>query len=246
VKNVFIAIFVAFIVLVVSFVGIGGSFERQFWLAFLPGLMENLAALAVAVFVIERIFRSERVDKLKQTNERQSRFVEFLVNRLAFRILKHLALATDQDMQNDSKMNFDFAFVMFQKADVPTIFYEKFMASETKEDFAGGFSRILAEGTETISKALDAVYPRPDPGLKQNDEQMNFAAGSLEALKALISAFGAANAEVKAGEQMKPEHLDLLIKMMYGSVRLQLLTIQRLIIHIRDKAQANELFFALD
>ena len=60
-KNAPAAISIAFIVLTVAFVSLGGSFDKQFWLAFLPGLMGNLAILALAIFVIDSIFKKERL-----------------------------------------------------------------------------------------------------------------------------------------------------------------------------------------
>lgn len=245
-RNVFAAMFVAFVVLVVSFWAIGGSFDRQFWLAFFPGLMGNLTILAVAIFVIERIVRGGRIAKLKQTNESQSQFVRFEVNRLAFHVLKHLALATDEQFHNDPTLNFDFAFYALKEADVATVFYERMMESKDKSKFVGQFSQILEDGAKGISKALGDVYPRPDPALIRTSSGLNFSIGSLQALEALINAFYAANAQVGEDGKMKPEHLDVLIKVAYARIGVELQSVRDALIEIGEKAQADELFIALD
>src|SRR5208283_453987 len=122
-RNVIAALVVSFIVLVCIFVGIGGSFDRQFWLAFLPGLMENLVILSVAVLIFDSIFKKERIDKLEQTNERQSRFVLLLNNRLAFKILEYLALATTEEVGKDSALDFEFALDRLRTINLANVFY---------------------------------------------------------------------------------------------------------------------------
>ena len=76
-KKVSAFILVGFIVVAVAFIIVGGSFDRQFWITFLAGLMENLTILALAVFVIESIFKRERWNKLEQTNAKQSQWIYF-------------------------------------------------------------------------------------------------------------------------------------------------------------------------
>src|SRR5258708_1177889 len=195
-RNVIAALVVSFILLVCIFVGIGGSFDKQFWVAFLPGLMENLVILAAGVLIFDSIFKKERLDKLEQTNERQSRFVLLINNRLAFKILEHLALATVEEFGKDSELDFAFALDRLKTIDLANVFYEKLMGSENKEIFAEGFEKILTRETEGISKALDNVYPRPDPALKLSEDQMISSIAALGALVMLIRSCREANAQV--------------------------------------------------
>jgi hypothetical protein len=245
-NNVVAAIFVGLILIILIFVGIGGSFDRHFWLSFLPGLMENLAVLAVAVLVIESIFKSERLSKLQQTNERQSRFVLFLSNRLAYHLLEHLALATKDEFHKDAELNFEFARDRFKVTNLPKIFYDKLMESKTKEAFTEGFEKILSNGTESISKALDNIYPRPDPTIKQNVDEINFSIGAVGSLKMLIASFKAANEQVGADKQMTPEQLNLLIEIAYSQIGLEIQKTQNAIVQLSEQANANELFISFD
>jgi hypothetical protein len=245
-KKVFAAVLIGFVVLAVIFLSIGGSFDKQFWLNFLPGLMENLAILALALFVIDSIFKKERLDKLEQTNASQSRFVLFCSNRLAFLLLEHLALATKEESQKDPSLNFEFALNKFRDTPLAVVFHEKLMQSEHKEDFVDSFEKLLSDQAKGISQALDVIYPRPDPAIRQIEEKMNFSTGSLRALKMLISAFKATNAQLGANEQLKPEHLNILIEIGYQQIGSALENIQGAIIHLSDRAKNNKLFIFLD
>jgi hypothetical protein len=245
-NNVVAAIAIGFIMLALVFVGIGGSFDRNFWLSFLPGLMENLAALAVAVLLIDSIFKRERLAKLGQTNAGQSRFVLFLNNRFAYHLLEHLELANEEEFHKDAELNFEFARDRFKNANLAEIFYQKLMESKNKEDFVDGFEKILSRETEGISKALEKLYPRPDPTIKQNVDDMNFSIGAVGVLKTLIASFRGANEQVDEDKQMMPEHLDLLIKIAYGHIAIELQKIQNAIVQLSEKAEGNELFMSLD
>jgi hypothetical protein len=246
-NNVFAAIFIGFVVLALVYIGIGGSFDRRFWLDFLPGLMENLTILAVAIFVIDRIFKKERLDKLVQTNAGQSRFILLVSNLLAYKLLEYLALATKDEVGNDPELNFEFALERFKGANLEAIFYEKLMESENKEAYTEGFTKILSSRAEGISKALDKIYPRPDPTIGQISEEMISSIGMLDAFKSvLLESFKKANAQVSADEQLKPEQLDLLIKIAFVQIGPELQKIQSAIIQLSEKAKANELFIRLD
>lgn len=245
-KKVFASIFAAFILFTGVFIYIGGSFDKQFWLAFLPGLMENLAILAVAVLVIDSIFKKERLAKLEQTNVRQSQFVLLLSNRFAYLLLKYLALVTKQEVASDTAVTFEFAIEKFRITDLAAAFYEKLMAAENKEAFAAGFEEILSRGAKGVSDALENIYPRPDPTIEGSVGEMMFSVGMLGALKALLGAFKAANAQVGAEDQLKPEHQNLLIRIGYEQIGLELTKIHNAIIKLSDQAKANKLFISLD
>lgn len=73
-----------------------------------------------------------------------------------------------------------------------------------------------------------------------------FSIGMLGALKALLGAFKAANAQVGADDQLKPEHQNLLIRIGYDQVGLELTNIHSTIIKLSDRAKANKLFISLD
>jgi len=100
-KKAFAAVCVAFVVLTGAFLAVGGSIDRPFWLVFLPGLIANLIILAIAIFVIDRIFKRERLDKVEQTNVAQSKFVLLLSNRFAYLLLEYLSIATKEEVGQD-------------------------------------------------------------------------------------------------------------------------------------------------
>ena len=239
-------IFFTLILLTLVFVHIGGSFDKQFWLTFLPGLMQNLVILAVAVLVIDGIFKRERFAKLEQTNAGQSQFVLLLSNRSAYLLLEFLSLAGVNEVDGDKALNFEFALERLRLTNLAAVFYEQLMAAENKVAFAEGFESMLSRETEGISKGLDKIYPRPDPTIKQLTDRMQFSIGALGALKGLFEAFNAANAHVRAENQLKPEHLELLVRVAYDQVGMELDNIRSSIIKVSDSARANKLFMPLD
>jgi len=245
-RNIFAAMFIVFLLVALVFRGIGGSFDINYWLSFLPGLMENLVALAAAVFIIDRIRESQRLEKLKLTNVVQSQGILFLSNRFAFHLLEQLGLATKEEFGKDSEMNFEFALDRFKSIDLGEVFYKNLMESKNREKFAEDFEKTLSRDTDNISKALGRVYLRPDPTIEQDVLDMNSSAGFLAALKSLIEAFRKANEQIGVDEQIKPEHLDLLIKIGYPPIRRELLNTQRAIIELSEKATNNELFVSFD
>jgi hypothetical protein len=241
-RNISAAIFVVAVLSIVAFVAIGGSFDRTFWLNFLPGLMENLTALAVAIFIIERILAKGRFDKLAQANAAQSHYIFFLSNRQAYLLLNFLGLANQKEFSSDAELNFEFAYDRLKGMDLATTFYDKLMDSEDKQTFIEGFVEILREQHEGISKALDKIYPRPDPNLKS----MHASYGMVNALAILPKSYKGANQEVREEDRLKPEHLDLLIKIGYPPVRQELKNIQEAIVELSEKASENKLFISFD
>ena len=245
-KKVIAVIATAFTLLAAVFTAIGGGFDRQFWLAFLPGLMGNLVILAVAVFLIDSIFKRERLDKLARTNAGQSRFVLFNANRLAYKILEYLELATMEEAHKDPELNLEFANEKLKDTDLAGVFYEKFMRAQDREAFVEGFEKILNAETEALSKGLDKIYPRPDPTIKHVLDQTAFSIGSVSFLKTLLESFKTTNAQVGPREQLQGDKLDLLIRVVYGKIGLELKKIQIAILLLSEKAKANELFMSFD
>jgi hypothetical protein len=246
-NNVVAGIFIfCFLVLVVVFHSIGGAFDKQFWLGFLPGLMGNLAILAVAIFVIEDIFKRERSGKLAQANASQSKFVLLLSNRLAYHVLAHLELASIDEINKDPELNFEFATERLRGTDLAATFYEKLMASENRASFAQDFAKIVSTGTETISEALDKIYPRPAPALKQATENMMYSSGAVGVLKTLFEAFGVANKKVAEADRMAPEQLALITDIALTQTGGQMRSIQTGILELSANAKANRLFISLD
>jgi hypothetical protein len=162
--------------------------------------------------------------------------------------LQHLELLADDAIPKHSELDFAFALEVIKRTNLAAVFYEKLMESHDKEAFLNGLVEILKPHTEGISKALDKIYPRPDPTLMQMAErQMNFAIGAIESLKFLVEAVKRTNAGLGNDQQFKPEHLDVLIKVSYhGLMSEAVQDIRNAIIQLADKANANELFFSLD
>jgi hypothetical protein len=240
------AIFVGFVTLIIIFMVIGGVFDRPFWLAFLPGLMANLAILFVAVFVIDRMFQEERWDKLKKINARQSEIVLFLSNRMAYWLMEYLGLANEEEIQSDKTMKFEFAIGKIKATDLAEAFYEEMRKSEVREAFVGGFVKKLYDGTEGVLKALDAIYPRPDPEAKKLADEIIYSSGTLEGFKGVLGAIKEANVQVRADRQFNSEQVDLLIKVAYSRVGSELQKIRNNIVELSQRAKANRLFVSLD
>jgi len=245
-KSVIVALLVSFIVLILIFVCIGGNFDRQFWLAFLPGLMENLLILAVGVLILDMILKHERLDKLERTNERQSRFVLLINNRLAFKILQYLRLATTEEVDKDPEYDFSFALGRLKTIDLEKVFYEKLMNSDKREDFVAEFEKMLRKETAGISKALDDVYPRPDPELKLSEDAMVSSIAAVGALLMIIRSFREANAQVEEKGQLKPEQQDLLIEIAYDRIGQEIQRIRDITVNLSEKAAANRLFLSFE
>jgi hypothetical protein len=104
----------------------------------------------------------------------------------------------------------------------------------------------LSRETEGISKSLDAIYPRPDPATKQIAEEMIAASGYLSVFKDFVGMFAVVNAGLAPEDQLKPEHIDLLTKIVYRTVGPELQSLQRGIGELSDRAKANRLFIQLE
>jgi hypothetical protein len=208
--------------------------------------MENLAILGVAVLIIDSIFKTERFGRLRQTNVRTSRSVFFFSNRLAYKLLEYLALAKIEEFHQDPKLEFEFAIERMRATDLAAILYEKLMQAEDKQTLLAGVEKILSDEMTGISKALENIYPRPDPAIMELIDQMSFSTGSVGALETLTSAFKEANDHVAPEQKMKAEYLDLLIQVVYGKIAEQLERIRLTVIKLSDDAKANRLFTSLE
>jgi hypothetical protein len=235
----------AFFVLIAVYVCIGGEFNRQFWLSFLPGVMENLVILAIAVLVIDSISKKQNLAKLEQTNARPSRAILSFSNKLAYLLLEYLALATREEVHSHKAPNFQFAIERLRLTDLGAVFHGQLMNAEDKAVFAEGFERILIEQTEGVANSLKEIYPRPDPGVVQGVEQMQFGIGSVMVLKDVLGAFKTVNAQAGIQDQLNPEQLDLITEIGYRQVGLQLNNMRDFIVSLSDRAKANRLFISL-
>jgi hypothetical protein len=235
----------AFFVLIAVYIRIGGEFNRQFWLSFLPGVMENLVILAIAVLVIDSISKKQNLAKLQQTNARPSRAILSFSNKLAYLLLEYLALATREEVHSDKASNFQFAVERLRRTDLGAVFHGRLMDAADKALFAEGFEKILIEQTEGMVNSLKEIYPRPDPGILHGVEQMQFGIGSVMVLKDVLGAFKTVNAQAGVHDQLHPEQLDLITEIGYRQVGLQLNNMRDFIITLSDRARANRLFIAL-
>jgi len=238
-------IVVAFFALIAIYVRIGGVFNRQFWLSFLPGVMENLVILAIAVLVIDSISKRQNRAKLQQANARPSRTILSISNKLAYLLLEYLALATREELHSDKAPSFQFAIERLRRTDLGAAFHERLMNAQDKAAFAEGFENILIEQTEGVANSLKEIYPRPDPIFVQGVEQMQFGIGSVMVLKDVLGAFKTVNAQAGSQDQLHPEQLDLITEIGYRQVGLQLNNMRDFIINLSDRAKANRLFISL-
>jgi len=241
-----IAISIAIASLAIIFKYIGGVFDKPFWLAFVPGLLANLVILAVAVFVIDRIFQQDRWRKLERINASQSKFVLFLTNRLAFWLLDYLDLTAKEEVTKDPQLNFEFAIEKIKESRVAATFFEKFEQSNNKQEFIDGFTKKVTDGINCISKALGTIYPHAEADVNALLEELSSSSAMVSAFGMLDKAINEANKKVQPGEQLKPEQVDLLFKIGYAAPAEAMEKIINCITALSDKAKENKLFASLD
>jgi hypothetical protein len=156
-----------------------------------------------------------------------------------------LALATREEVHSDKALNSQFAIERLRLTDLGAAFHGRLMIAEDKAAFAEGFEKILIEHTEDVANSLKEIYPRPDPGIVQGVEQMQFGIGSVVVLKDVLGAFKTVNAQAGIQDQLNPEQLDLITEIGYRQVGLQLNNMRDFIISLSDRAKANRLFISL-
>lgn len=215
-KKVLAVVLASFLLLIIPFKLLGGTFDRIFWLSFIPGLMGNLAIAAVAIFVIDSLFKRERWQKLEQINAKQSAFVLFLSNRSAYWLLEYLGQTNEEEIKQDKTMNFEFAIAKIRNTDLAQIFYEKLQGAADREAFVAGFAKNVSDSSQGISKALETIYPHPDPEIKALADDLMHSSGALEALKGILEAIKEANIQVSADQQLNPHQIDLIIQIACG------------------------------
>ena len=160
--------------------------------------------------------------------------------------MEYFALATSDEFRRDPELDFEFARERMRGINLAEIFYKKLMETQDREVFVGGFETILSRATSGILKALDEIYPRPNPTIKQVVDKMNYSVGSLMALEQLLGAFNSTNAQLDVDKQFKPEHLEVLLRVAYGHTGMELSNIQNALVQLSERAKANNLFISLD
>jgi hypothetical protein len=243
-----VSFIVAFLLcaVIIAFISIGGSFDRAFWLAFLPGFTGNIIILAIALFVIDRIFRQERVHLLRETNTGKSQFVRLLANRMAYLLLEYLQLVGKGDVHRDPEMYFQFAVEKLRAINLTTTFYEQLVRTADKEKFAGGFAKIVERESQGISKGLESIYPRPDSKLEQMAHQLLEASGAVSAFSSVFRAINETNAQLDESERFSKDQQDLLGKVSFIELQPQLQLVQAYILEISDRANTNSLFMQFE
>jgi len=242
--TVVVTIIVAFIVLIVSYLSIGGAFDLAFWREALPGLMENLTIAALAAFVFDSIIKKQRQAKYKDANAKLSQFVLLQTNLFANALLEHLGLVNRSQTPN-ADLNFEFAYDRLKVVDISACFLAEVLKlrPEEKAAYITKFSDLLKTRIEPLVKSLEKVYPRPDASLTRDWE---FADATVEATSMLPKAFIEANAEVEAKDRLTPEQLNLLTRVGYPLADRALKSLQTGLIHLADRARNNDLFVSFD
>lgn len=245
-KAVFLSILGAFILLGLSFLVIGGRFDRPFWLEFLPGLMENLAVLALAIFVIDRIFSRERNTILSKANAGQSRFIELLCNLLAYALLEYLGSVDSGHRPEDPEANFSWALEKLRAFDLSGEFYTLFMAAKNRTEFLDGFVKVLSDRTKGIDQAVSKIFPFPHPDAKRIVQEMPLSIGMVSGIGMLLKAFAETSVELKPEDRFKPEQEDVLLKVAFHLPLESLRKINRDIVALADRAVRCQLFISLN
>jgi hypothetical protein len=245
-RTVSIWTFSVFGLLGLGFVLIGGRFDKLFWLQFLPGLMENLLVLALAIFVIDRIFHKERLSNLRQASGGQSRFVLLQCNLLAFKLLEYLGQLHRDNLPRDTEAMFSFAMEKMKSFNIAEHFYQLFMAASDRASFLDGLTKIMNDGQEGLSKAIEKIYPYPSPAVKVIMDELPYSIAMAGGMEMLLTASREANEQVRADQRLEPQQIDLLLKIAYGFSGAGIQKAQTNIIDLARMAEANELFIILD
>jgi hypothetical protein len=245
-KTVLIFVGTIFVGLGVAYVLTGGRFDAQFWQQFLPGLMENLLILALAILVIDRIFRKERLSSLRRANSGQSRFVLLQCNLLAFKMLAYLGHLSLENRPEDKELMFSFAMEKMNSVNVAESFYQSFMAAADRSAYLLGFTKILTDGADGLSKAVDKIYPYPSPTVKHIVEEIPRSVGMVDAIEMLLKASREANELVAANERLQPEQIDLLLKIGFVPSGTAIERVRHDLIQLAGLAEADDLFLVLD
>jgi hypothetical protein len=143
-RTVVATITVTFIVLIVSYLSIGGAFDVAFWREGLPGLMENLAIAALAAFVFDRIIKKERQAKYKDANAKLSQFVLLSTNLFANALLEYFGLII-RSQTPDAELDFEFAYDRLKAVDISDCFLSEVLKLrlEEKPAYIAKFADLL-------------------------------------------------------------------------------------------------------
>jgi len=243
-RTVVATIIVAFIVLIVSYLSIGGAFDLAFWREALPGLMENLAIAALAAFIFDSIIKKQRQAKYKDANAKLSQSILLQTNLFANALLEYFGLV-DRSQTPNADLNYEFAYDRLKTVDISACFLAEVLKlrPEEKPAYIEKFADLLKARIKPLVESLEKVYPRPDASLTRDWE---FANATIEATSMLPNAFIEANAEVEAKERLNADQLNLLIRIGHPLADRALKSLQTGLIHLADRARENDLFVSFD
>jgi hypothetical protein len=243
-RTVVVTIIVAFIVLIVAYLSIGGAFDLVFWREALPGLMENLAIAALAAFVFDSILKKQRQVKYKDANAKLSQSVLLQTNLFAYALLEYFGLVNRSQIPN-ADFNFEFAYDRLKAVDISACFLAEVLklSPEEKLAYIAKFAELLKKRIRPLIESLEKVYPRPDASLTRDWE---LADATIDATAMLPTAFIEANAQLEAKSRLTPDQLNLLIEVGHPLADRVLKSLQTGLIHLADRARNNDLFVSFD
>jgi hypothetical protein len=243
-RNVVAIIVIAFIVLIVFYLSIGGAFDLGFWRQALPGLMENLAIAALAAFVFDSIIRHERQAKYKDANAKVSQLVLLVTNLFAHAILKYFGLLKEPERPAED-LNFEYAYDQLKAADISGCFLRELLRlnPEEKVAYITKFADLLNTRIKPLIESLEKVYPRPDPSLTY---EWDSAVGTIEGSAMLPRAFIEANAGLGEKNRLTPDQLNLLVRLGHQLTDERLKGLLAGLISLADRARNNDLFVSFD
>jgi hypothetical protein len=243
-RTVVATITVAFVILIASYLAIGGAFDQSFWHEALPGLMENLAIAALAAFVFDSIIKKQRQTKYKDANAKLSQSVLLQANLFAYALLEYFGLI-DQSQIPKGDLNFECAYERLKSADISGRFLAEVLrlSPEEKPDYIAKFATLLETRTKPLVETLEKVYPRPDSALTRDWESVHAA---IEATSMLPKTVLEANMQVEAKDRLTSEQLNLVIKVGHPFADRKLKTLKAGLVQLSDRARKNDLFVSFD
>jgi len=222
----------------------GVNFSKEFFINLLP----NSVVILIGVLAINLLIEKNKIQNLKKINKSKSDNIEFLLNRFALHLLKYLELASLKEdvVLEDKVMNFDWARkrMVEKTSKIDSIFFTKMMASSDREKFIDEFVKILQKNAESLNAALKEVFPHPNPDAIELTQEINYAAGGLNAVRSVDEMAKKANKEVieKNGNPLTQEQIDLLTEVAYSIPFARPSKICGIIIKLHTMVKDNILF----
>jgi hypothetical protein len=244
-KNISMALLVSLVVVLVLIYFLQIPFDENFVSGFLNGLLSNLIIFILGVFVIDRILKKIEHEKLIDINKQKSEKTLLTINVFALKILKHLNLHTDGDLdfvinnralENLLKIN--------REQDWFDILYKQVLSTPNKKDYLKKLETIIKDGATSVNKSLKDAYPHPAPDLALIADEIYILSGNALAMSVMSDFRKKVNKNIDdIDNKMSEETERVIVKVFinHGAKELFSSICDKLLI-ISNRAHKNRLF----